>query len=182
MIPELPPAYGELAGKIAALRAEARKYEQIAGVLWQVGRPLAVSVRDLFSALQYEATLSENGGEPGVHVQLGGGRRLLVEVAGTPEAIDRKSPPISALLRILQDDVGDQDRLVLALNAWCDLPLDQRRQDPITPDALRLIQRLRANVVATSTLFGLWKYSFTDLEAARKSVIRLFSHDGGIFK
>ncbi|HEY7475463.1 MAG TPA: hypothetical protein VH679_10660, partial [Vicinamibacterales bacterium] len=32
---ELPPQYAELANKIAAIQAEARKYEDIAGVVWQ---------------------------------------------------------------------------------------------------------------------------------------------------
>ena len=182
VIAELPPAYQEIAVKIAALRKDAQKYEEIAGVLWQVGRPLAVGVRNVFTALQYEATLVEHETGHGVRVQLGGERRMVVEVAGSTEAIDRKSPAITELLRILQNEVGDRDRLVLALNSWCELPLEARKNELITPDALKLAQRVGANVVATSTLFGLWKYSLTDPEAARQSVMKLYSHDGGLFK
>src|SRR5687768_3669301 len=47
---ELPPQYAELANKIAAIQAEARKYEDIAGVVWQTGKPLVVAVRNLFTA------------------------------------------------------------------------------------------------------------------------------------
>jgi hypothetical protein len=182
IIPELPPAYQEIAIKIEALRKDAQKYEDIAGVLWQVGRPLAVGVRDIFSELKFDAALTEHDHGFGAVVQLGNERRLVIMVAGSTEAIDRKDAAITELLRILQDDVNDRDRLVLALNAWCEIPLDARKQDLITPDALKLVQRVGANVVATSTLFGIWKYSLTDLEAARQSVMRLYSHDGGFFK
>ena len=179
---ELPPAYAEIAGKIAALREEAQKYEEIAGVLWQVGRPLAVGVRDIFSALKYDATLAERESGYNVRVDLGGERRLIVEVAGSEEAIDRKSPAITELLRLLQNDLGDHDRLVLAVNSWCALPLEARKKDLVTPDAVKLVQRVAANIVATSTLFGIWRYSLTNLDAARQSVMKLYSHDGGFFK
>lgn len=182
VIAELPPAYAEIAEKIAALRKDAKKYEEIAGVLWQTGLPLAVGVRDIFAALQFETALNERESGSTVRVNLGGDRHLVVEVAGAPETIDRKSPVMTGLLRVLQDDVSDRDRLVLALNAWCHLPLAERKKDLISPDALKLAQRVGANVVATSTLFGIWKYSLKDLDAARQSVNKLYSHDGGYFK
>jgi hypothetical protein len=182
IIGELPPAYAEIAGKIAALRQEAQKYENVAGVLWQVGQPLAVGVRDIFTALQYDAALTEHEAGYNVRVDLGAGRHLVIEVVGSAEAIDRKSPAITELLRTLQNEVRDQDRLVLAANAWCELPLDARKQDPVTPEAVKLLQRVGANIVATSTLFGIWKYSLTNLDAARGSVMKLYSHDGGFFR
>ena len=179
---ELPPAYAEIAGKIAALRQEAQKYENVAGVLWQVGQPLAVGVRDIFAALQYDATLTAHEAGYNVRVDLGGGRHLVAEVVGSPEAIDRKSPAITELLRTLQNEVRDQDRLVLAANAWCELPLDARKQEPVTPEAVKLLQRVGANIIATSTLFGIWKYSLTNMDAARQSVMKLYGHDGGFFR
>ena len=84
--PSFRPRTAEIAGKIAALREEAQKYEEIAGVLWQVGRPLAVGVRDIFTALKYDATLTERESGYNVRVDLGSERRLVVEVAGSPEA------------------------------------------------------------------------------------------------
>ena len=179
---ELPPAYAEIAGKIEALREEARKYEEVAGTLWQVGRPLAVGVRDIFTALKFDATLNERETGYSIRVDLGSERRLIVEVTGSPEAIDRQSPAITELLRVLQSDVADHDRLVLAVNAWCELPLDARKKDLVSPEAVKLMQRVGANIVATSTLFGIWRYSLTNLEAARQSVMKLYSHDGGFFK
>jgi hypothetical protein len=179
---ELPPAYAEIANKIAALRKEAQKYESYAGVLWQSGQPLAAGVRDIFGALQYEATLSEHATGHNVRVNLGGERRLVIEVAASPGTLDRQAPAITELFRLLQAEANEQDRLVLALNAWCELPLAERKKDLIAPDAVKLLQRVGANIIATSTLFGLWKYSLTDLDAARQSIMKLYSHDGGFFK
>jgi hypothetical protein len=182
IISELPPAHAEIALKIEALRRDAQKYEGVAGVLWQVGQPLAEGIRDIFQELKFETTLTRREGGHNIRVDLGSDRRLIVEVAGAAEAIERKAPAITELLRLLQEEAGDKDRLVLAVNAWCNLPLDARKSDLITPDALKLAQRVGAAVVASSTLYGIWKYSLTDLDAARQSIMRLYSHDGGIFK
>jgi predicted flap endonuclease-1-like 5' DNA nuclease len=129
VIGELPPRYGELASQIAALQDEARRYEEIAAVLWRSGAALTLAV-----------------------------------------------------LRTLQDEAGEHDRVVVASNAYCETPLAQRREEPVTPDALKLIRGLGANVVATSTLFGIWRYSIKDLAAAKKSVINLYTQEGGIFR
>ena len=179
--PELPPAYADLASRIAALREDARKFEDIAGVLWQTGPALALSVCRLFSALGFQAERTAADANYDVRVQLDGDRRLLVEVTGGTEAVPKKSPSITRLLRALQDDVWEHDRLVVAVNAFCDRPLDAR-EDPVSTDALRLFQRLGANVVTTATLFGIWKYSLVDLDAARKSITRLHGQDGGVFR
>lgn len=179
---ELPPQYEELASKIAALQEEARKYEDIAAVLWRTGAPLTVAVRNLFFALQLETELIESSASYDLRVHLDGGRRMLVAVAGATEGIDRKSPLIAQVLRTLQDDAGELDRVVVVSNAYCEAPLGLRREEPVTSDALKLIRGLAANVVATSTLFGIWRYSLKDLAAAKKSVINLHTQDGGIFR
>jgi hypothetical protein len=179
---ELPPAYAEIADKIEALRKDAQKYEEIAGVLWQVGPPLAAGVRDIFTAMKFDASLVEHESGHSVRVSLGGDRRLIVEVAGSKETIDRKCPAFTELLRLLQNEATDQDRLVLALNAWCELPPDARKADLITADALKLAQRVGANIIPTTTLFGIWRFSLTNLEGARQTVMKLYSHDGGFFK
>ena len=79
--PELPPQYAELANKIAAIQAEARKYEDIAGVVWQTGKPLIQAVRNLFAAIQFESEIKE-GASYDVSVQIESGRRLLLVVVG----------------------------------------------------------------------------------------------------
>ena len=178
--PELPPQYGELANKIAAIQAEARKYKDIAGVIWQTGKPLITCVRNLFAAMQFESEVKEGAGYD-VSVQIESGKRLLIVVVGTREGIQRKSPQIGQIVRALQEDAGPQDRVVLAANAFCETPVPTR-QDPVAADALRIIQGVGANFVATPTLLGLWKYSLTDLASAKKSVLRLHAQDGGIYR
>ena len=179
---ELPAQYADLAGQIATLQEEARKYENVAAVLWRTGMSLTLAVRDLFTALQFESELMENGASYDLRIHLEGGRRLLVEVVGANDVIDRRSPHIAQILRALQDDAGVQDRVVVAANAFCDTPLSSRRQEPVTADALRLIQGLGANFVATPTLFVIWRYSLKDLPGARKSVMNLHTQDGGLFR
>lgn len=177
---ELPPQYAELANRIAAIHAEARQYEDIAGVVWQTGQPLVAAVGNLFAAMRFETEM-KNGASYDVCVHLDSSRRLLVVVTGGREAIQRKSPQIGQIVQTLQEDAGNQDRVVLAANVFCDTPVPAR-QDPVAPDALRIIQGLGANFVATSTLLGLWKYGLTDTASAKKSVMRLHAQDGGIFR
>ena len=179
---ELPAQYADLASQIAVLQEEARKYENVAAVLWRTGMSPTLAVRDLFTALQFETELMENGSSYDLRVHLEGGRRLLIEVVGSNEAIDRKSPHIAQILRALQDEAGPQDRVVVAANAHADTPLSARRQEPVTADALRIIQGLGANFVSTSTLFGIWRYSIKDLAGAKKSVTNLHTQDGGLFR
>ena len=174
---ELPAQYADLASQIAALQDEARKYENVAAVLWRTGMSLTLAVRDLFTALQFESELMETGASYDLRVHLEGGRRLLIEVVGCGDAVDRKSPHIAQILRALQEDAGSQDRVVIAANAHCEMPLASRRQEPVTADALRLIQGLGANFVATSTLFGIWRYSLKDL-AGRPQERRQPAHAG----
>lgn len=178
--PELPPQYAELANKIAAIQAEARKYEDIAGVIWQTGRPLISAVRNLFAAMQFE-TEAREGASYDVSVQVETGRRLLLVVCGSREGIQRKSPQIGQVVHVLQEDAGPHDRVVLVANAFCETPVPSR-QDAVTADALRIIQGVGANFVATPTLLGLWKYSLTDLSSAKKSVHRLHAQDGGTYR
>jgi len=180
---ELPAQYGEIATKIKALQQEADKFEKVAAVLWQTGTPLVLAVRDLFRALDFKADVSESGATSyDLTVDIEGGKRLLVEVVGTQDAVTRKSPQINQILRTLQDDAGDKDRVVVVANAHCETPLATRRQEPVASDALRIIQGLGANFITTPTLFGIWRYSLQDLAGARKSVVRLHGQDGGLFR
>ena len=179
---ELPPRYAELAGQIAALQTEARTYEGVAGVLWQTGGPLTLAVRDLFAALQLDTVLMETGANYDLRIQLEGSRRLLVLAAGAPDSIDRKDEVIGRVLATLQKDAGDEDRVVVVSNAFCDMPLAARRDEPVSVEALKLIRGLGANVVASSTLFGIWRYSFKDLAGAKKSLMNLHTQEGGIFR
>ena len=179
---ELPPEYAEIARKIANLRQEARKYEKFTEVLWRTGTPLKVAVREIFSALDLRAELTDEGKDYDLAVELEPQGRLLVEVLGGSSPLEKKSPDIVRALRAIQEESGPGDRVVLVANVDCDKPVAMRQQPPATPEALRLIQGLGANLVATSTLFGLWRQSLRDPAAAKNSARLLHELDGGIFK
>ncbi len=182
LIGQLPPQYADIARQIAALKEDARKYEGVAGVLWRTGPDLTAALRDLFTALRFTAEAAEPGGNVDLRVRLDGNRRLLVVAAGDTVPIDRRSPRIAQILRALQEDAGDGDRVVLAGNLFADRPVESRPDEQVTVDALRLVQGLGANFVPTSTLFGIWKASLTDLAQAQRSIANLHSMDGGIFR
>ena len=179
---ELPPEYAEIARKIANLRKEARKYEKFTEVLWRTGTPLRVAVREIFSALDLRAELADEGKNYDLAVELEPQGRLIVGVLGDSSPLEKKSPDIVRALRAIQEDSGPGDRVVLVANVDSDKPVVKRQQPLASPEALRLIQGLGANLVATSTLFGLWRQSLRDPAAARNSARLLHELDGGIFK
>jgi hypothetical protein len=179
---ELPPKYADLAAQIAALMEQAREYEALAASLWQTGPPLTEAVAALFRSLQCQTELMNGGANYDVRAQLDGGNRFLVHVVGGSGPVDRKSPEIARILRTLQEDAEEHDRVLLALNISYDVPPASRKQELATQEALRLIQGLGANLVPTSTLFGLWKYSLHDATGAKKSLLRLHELKGGIFR
>jgi hypothetical protein len=178
----LPEQYADIARQIAALKEQARVYEGIAAVLWQAGSSLTSAVADLFMALGFETELTEYGSASDLRVNLSDGRRLLISVVSELQGLDRKSPHIARLLKVLQDEAGDKDRVVLVANIGFDQALSARRSEPVSVEAARLIQGLGANFVPTSSLFGIWKASLADASQARTSVMRLHSMDGGIFR
>src|SRR5262245_32569915 len=163
---EMPPRYIEIAGRLAVLKQEAREFERVGEVLWQTGSALTRGIRDLFTALQFETEMIGHGSNYDLAVRMDGGRRLLVEVVGGTGAITKKSPQIAQALRAIQEDAGEKDRVVLVGNAFCEKPPAARKEDPVAPDALRLIQGLGANFVTTATLFGIWRYSLQNLQEA----------------
>jgi hypothetical protein len=179
---EMPPRYIEIAGRLAVLKQEAREFERVGEVLWQTGSALTRGIRDLFTALQFETEMTGHGTNYDLSVRMDSGRRLLVEVVGGTGAITKKSPQIAQALRAIQEDAGEKDRVVLVGNAFCEKPPAARKEDPVAPDALRLIQGLGANFVATATLFGIWRYSLQNLQEARKSIMNLHDLDGGVFR
>jgi len=179
---ELPEQYAEIARQIAGLKEQSRAYEGIAAVLWQTGSALTSAVADLFMSLGFETELAEYGSTCDLRVNLSDGRRLLIDVVSERQGLDRKSPHIARLLKVLQDEGGEKDRVVLAANIGFDQALSDRRGEPVSVEAMRLIQGLGANFVPTSALFGIWKASLSDALQARNSVMRLHSMDGGIFR
>ncbi len=182
VIAELPERHAEIAAQIAALQAQARSISTMSALLWQTGTPLVHAVCDAFAAIGFPAELAGQSAHYDVAVSLDRGRRLLLEVVGSPGAIDRTSPKITRVLQTIQLAASEQDRVVLVANAHCQIPVGERKSDPVTFDALKLIVGLGANFVTTSTLFAAWKYSLKDANGARKIVHNLYSLAGGMYK
>jgi hypothetical protein len=178
----LPPEYGAIAAKIKALHEEAARIAQTAAVLWQTGPELVLAVGGLLRAMQWEANVADRSASYDLSVELEGGRRLLIEVVDGAEPLSRKAPEIGRILQTLQGEGGDRDRVVLVANIGPEAPPDSRPEQPVAADALRLIQGLGANVITTTTLFGIWRYSLEDLPGARRTIMRLHAQDGGIFR
>jgi hypothetical protein len=179
---ELPDQYADIARQMEALKEQARAYEGVAGVLWQRGSALTSSVRDLFMALGFETELAGYGSQCDLRVSLGSGRRLLIDVVSESQSLDRRSPHIARILKVLQEEAGEKDRVLLVANIAAEVAPSARRGEPVGADALRLIQGLGANFVPTSALFGIWKQSLSDAQHARNTVTNLHSMDGGIFR
>jgi hypothetical protein len=115
-------------------------------------------------------------------VEIAPGQRLLVEVLGAATPFDKRAPEVGRAFRAIQEDAAAGDRVILVANIPCDKPVQTRPDTQATPDALRLVQGLGANIVATPTLFGLWRFSLKDKKGARESLKRLHALDGGIFR
>ena len=178
---ELPPRYAELAAQIAAIQSEAKTYEEVAGVLWQTGPALTQSVRQLFGALQLEAVPAAPDATYDLCVNLDSGRRLLVAVAvggrhRLPGARDRPRPDdLATGCQRARSRRRGVERLLRDAAGWTSA-------EPVTPDALKLIRGLGANVVASATPFGIWRYSLKDPQGAKKSLMNLHTQEGGIFR
>jgi hypothetical protein len=182
VVQELPPAYADIARQIQALREQAAAFEGVAGVLWQDGPPLVSALAELFGALEFGTEAMGGGAGYDLRVDLEGNRRLLLIVVGGDEQLDRRSPQLAKILRVLQEDAGERDRVVLAANLFARMPVASRPQDQVAIEAMRLIQGLGANFVPTSALFGIWKASLQDRAQAKRSVMNLHAMDGGIFR
>src|SRR5690349_1789680 len=105
---ELPEQYADIARHMEALKEQARAYEGVAGVLWQRGSALTSSVRDLFMALGLETELAGYGSQCDLRVGLGSGRRLLIDVVSEAQSLDRRSPHIARILKVLQEEAGEK--------------------------------------------------------------------------
>ena len=179
---ELPPRHAQITADVDALQREARKIEAIGALLWRTGLPLIHAVRDTFAFMGFATEVADQKANYDVSVQLDGGRRFLIEVAASAEAVDRTSPKITRILQTIQLDATDRDKVVLVVNACCNTPIQDRKQEPVTLDGLKLIAGLGATVITTSTLFATWKYSLRDAADARKIVNSLHAFVGGLYK
>jgi hypothetical protein len=179
---EMPPGYNTRLLEIQRLSEELRAMGHFGRLLWTVGDELAGAVSETFTALKFEVVSTPDMPASSVTVNIDSRRRLLLHVS--PEegpSITKKGSDLANVFQMLHEIAADTDRIVLVAN--CDparRPSD--RQDPVDPDALKLLRRLGANVVLAPTLFALWTLSLQDRDRARAAVERLHEQDGGTFE
>ena len=177
---EVPARFFDIRTELDALSEEARKLHSIVSMLWETGDPLADGVCDMFQELGYTANHTPKGHTYDVTINLDETRRLLIEATGIDGSLKKDSNKIAQALQTLQQDAGDGDRVVVAVNAYRKHSLEDREGlESVTDNALTLLQGLKANVV--TTLYGIWKLSLTDVAGAKARIDALYAHDGGHF-
>jgi hypothetical protein len=182
VIAELPTRFTEVEVEIHRLKEEATRLRSVAALLWETGGTLEEAVCETFRALDYKSDQTTKSKTYDITVNLGGNKRLLVEVTGIEGALKKDSNKIAQALQALQQEVREGDRVVLGCNVYRLRPVKERAAlEAVTPDALTLITKLGVNVVTTLTLFEVWKLSLTNREAARGRINDLHAWSGGLF-
>ncbi len=177
---EMPPGYQTRLQEIQRLSADLKEMERFGQLLWRAGDGLARSVGDTFTSLGFEVIRPDHDSAP-LTVLLPDRRRLLIHVASSTDAVQKRSPELTHVFRHLNETAEASDRVVLLVNpAPTERPSE--RPAPAGPEALELLQRLRANIITGPSLFSLWQLSLDDKDRARKLVERLYEQDGGLFQ
>jgi len=178
VIAEMPPGYHTRMEEIQRLSADLHALDEIGRVLWQTGDPLKDAVRAVLAALKCEVE-STPGAIGSIVVKLDATRRLLLHVSRASGAIQKTSEDLAQAFQVLQF-AGERDRVVLVANPDGDTR-PAERPDPVTADALHVLQRVGVNVLDTPTLFRLWRLSYEDPGRVRTSLERLHAQEGGRF-
>jgi hypothetical protein len=178
---EMPPGYNTRLLEIQRLSAELKMMGQFGRLLWTVGDELADAVREAFVALKFDVASAPAMPTSSVTVNLDSRRRLLLHISSSDAAIEKKSPDLAHLFRMLHELANDDDRIVLVANTDPATPPAHRR-DAVDTEAMKLLRRLGANLLLAPTLFAVWTLSLQDRDRARASIERLHAQDGGIFE
>lgn len=152
-------------------------------LLWGTGDPLAKVVRDVFREAGLAADLTTPGATYDITVTLPEGRRLLIEVTGIDGQINKGSKKIGQVFDTAQSVAQDGDRVVIAVNAYRDKPVGDRKGLKIlTPEAGRLLAKLDAVVVTTSALFDVWKLTLDEPPRALEELVRIHGAPAGLMQ
>lgn len=177
---ELPAEYKSVSAEIDKLLEQQRRMRRMAGLLFSTGDSLNRLVRDMLRSLDINAEATPPGATYDVIAPLTGGR-LLIEVTGTDGQISKSSKKIAQVLQA-RTEALENDRVVLALNAFRSEPLAERgSRSAVTGDALKLLVGLDCVIVHTSDLFEMWKCSIADKHAARAVVESIRTASPGLF-
>jgi hypothetical protein len=177
LVSEMPAGYQTRFAEIQRLSAEMHAMDQMARLLWETGAPLQEAVRDTLASLKLEIDPVADSAL-GLAVRIDHKRRLLIHVATAESAIEKKSPELASVFKLLHEIAHDDDRVVLVTNTDRSGP-PKGRPSSVTEEAGGLLKRLGVNVLPTTTLFGLWTISLQEPQRARAYLEKLHAQDGG---
>lgn len=178
MVAEMPAGYQTRYAEIQRLSAEMHSMDRMGRLLWETGAALHEAVRDTFTGLKLDVVeLSVT--VPVIAVKLDSKRRFCVHVATAESAIEKKSPELASVFRIVHEIAGSEDRAVLVTNTDRTVP-PKARPAPVSSEAANLLERLGVNVLPAPALFTLWSFSLQDPQRARTYLDRLHAQDGGM--
>jgi hypothetical protein len=178
LVAEMPPGYQTRFAEIQRLSAEMHAMDRMARLLWESGPALHEAVGDAFDAMKYE--VESPAADPSLLIiKLEHKRRLLVHVAETDAVIEKKSPELALVFRLVHELAADEDRTVLVTSGDRTVP-PKARGAAVTPEAEKLLARLGVNVMPASTLFGVWSLAQQEPARARAYLDKFHAMDGGM--
>ena len=178
LVAEMPAGYQTRFAEIQRLSAEMNAMDRMARLLWETGDALHEAVRETFAGIKLE--VDALAAVPSVvAVKLNSKQRLLVHVVATDSVIEKKSPEIASIFRVVHEIAGSDDRVVLVANSDRLTP-PKTRPPAVSAEAVDLLTRLGVNLLPSTTLFALWTQSQQEAQRARVYLERLHAQDGGV--
>ncbi len=178
---EMPPGYQNRVAEIQRLVADLEVMGRFGRLLCDTGPALAETVREVFTALKFEAHLVEKFSQPTVVVRVDDAHRLLLYVSATKQAVQKKSNELAHAFRLLHEVADESDRVAVLLNTEPQTPLADRGP-AMTSEATTFLKRMGVSYITAAAVFSLWKLSLQDPSRARTLVERLYTQDGGLFE
>jgi 1,4-dihydroxy-2-naphthoate octaprenyltransferase len=175
---EMPPGYHTRLVEIERLSGDLHAMDRIGCVLWETGEPLRDAVSAIFAALKCDVDATSGSAGP-IAVKLDESRRLLLLVSGAASPIQKTHEELVRAFQAVQF-AGANDRVVFVTNNDPATP-PADRPDPLSSDAREMLHSIGVDVVATATLFRLWRLAFEDERKARIALEHLHAQEGGPF-
>ncbi len=180
LVAEMPPGYRTRIEEVERMTKDLQVMWRFGRLLWDSGAQLDEAVRGVFTGLKFDVQTIPCGDIDVIAVRIDRKRRLLIHISPGENALEKKSPDVAAVFRILHEIGADEDRVVLVINPHVLVP-PAERPALATPEALAILKRLGVNVLPASAVFKLWTLGLQDAAGATKLVERLHEQDGGMF-
>ena len=178
LVAEMPPGYQTRFAEIQRLSAEMNAMDRMARLLWDTGPSLREAVTEAFAALKYDVE-SSPADATAIVVKLDARRRLLVRVADGNGVVEKKSPELAHVFRMVQELGGDNDRTLLVTSGDPTVP-PKARGPAVTPEALKLLSQIGVNIMPAAMLFTAWSVAQQDPPLARGYMDKVHAMDGGL--